>query len=75
MEVLQESTYPELISKFEGKLSIISDKYISKYYWDEQLIEFEEDRMEDETGKNFHVVCDRYWIGVHNISCRSSNEN
>jgi len=56
MEVLQESTYPELISKFEGKLSILSDKYISKYYWDEQLIEFEEDRMENETGRNFPVI-------------------
>ena len=52
MDVLQKSTFPQLISKFKP-LEILSDKYISKYYWDEQLIEFEHKKLIDDTGHVF----------------------
>lgn len=52
MNVLQGSIYSQIISKFNPK-RILDDKYILKYYWDEQLIEFDNKRIMNDTGKHF----------------------
>ena len=47
---IETLTYRQLISKYIP-LEILSDEYIARYYWDEQLIEFENDRIDEDTGR------------------------
>ena len=52
IKVLQKSNYHQLISKFIP-IEILTDEYIIKYYWEEQLIEYEYDRIKKDTGEYF----------------------
>jgi hypothetical protein len=49
---IETLTYRQLISKHIPG-GMLSDKYIARYYWDEQLIEYEYYRIKEETGKYF----------------------
>lgn len=51
---IQTLSYRELTSRYIP-FSILSDKYIAKYYWDEQLIEYEYDRLQESPVENFSL--------------------
>jgi hypothetical protein len=54
MDELQELTYNQLTSKYIPRQTL-SSKSVFKYYWDEQLIEFENDKIKDEVGHDFTI--------------------
>ena len=43
----------KVLLKKNSPLFILTDKYIHKYYWDEQLIEIEYDKIKEDTGDYF----------------------
>ena len=61
IEEIQKLDYYELFEKCTPRF-ILTDKYIYKYYWDEQLIEFEDDKLKEETGDNLPIS-----VGVFTI--------
>jgi hypothetical protein len=48
-EELEKLTYTQLISQYKPA-QVLSDKYILKYYWDEQLLEIDNARYLKDTG-------------------------
>lgn len=48
-EGIKNLTYTQLMEKFKP-LDMLTDKYILKYYWDEQLLEIDQERYRNETG-------------------------
>ena len=73
IQELNGLTYEQCMAKFIPK-EILNDKYISKYYWDEQLLEYEFFKIGKDTGEQFiltqgyfTIVFDREII-IHGLS-------
>ena len=49
IEEIKDLTYPQFIEKIKP-LDIVTDGYILKYYWNEQLLEIAQKRYRDDTG-------------------------
>jgi len=65
MDMLENYSYSQLISKYDP-LQILSDKHIVKYYWDEQLIEYDYNKLKEDSGNYFILTLGLFSIVLKN---------
>ena len=73
IEDLQKLTYNQIVKKYTP-LVIVNDEFVEKYYWEEQLIEIQYDRLRNERGI-YHLPSGGFFtIAINNqIVCHGIN--
>lgn len=72
-DTLKETGHEKFLEE-DKVIYILTDKYISKYYWEEQIFEIEYDKIKEETGEYFPYSYGFFTIMLNNkILCHGLN--